>query len=81
MNSQPTNSITMNKLLNIVDNATETLDEQTFSEFMKKIAVWDYTNISRENHRPLSHDDKKKIIRHYCFHMKARGGGKFESIY
>ena len=71
----------MNKSINIANNPTEILDEQIFSEFMKEITVWDYSNISRENHRPLSHDDKKKIIRQYCFQMKAKNGGKFESIY
>ena len=39
----------MNNLIKIADNIPETLDEQLFEEFMKKVNVWDYTDISREN--------------------------------
>ena len=71
----------MNNLMKIVDNTPKTLDKQLFGEFMKKVPVWDYANISRENYQSLSYDDKEKIIRRYYFNMKAQSGGKFESVY
>ena len=71
----------MNKLISITNNATKTFDKQLFSEFMKRVTIWDYANISRENYLSLSHDDKEKIIRQYYFDIKARSGGKFEPIY
>ena len=69
VNSLPTNSITMNKLISITNNATKTFDEQLFSEFMKRVTIWDYVNISRENFLSLSHDDKEKIIIQYYFNI------------
>ena len=52
----------MNNLIKIVDNTSETLDEQLFGQFMK-VRVWDYANISKENYLSLSYDNKEKIIR------------------
>ena len=71
----------MSKLISITNNATETFDEQLFSEFMERVPVWDHANISRENYLSLSHDDKEKIIRQYYSDTKARSSGKFGPIY
>ena len=71
----------MSKLISITNDATETFDEQLFSEFMEMVPVWDYANISRENYLSLSHDDKEKIIRQYYSDMKARSNGKFGPTY
>ena len=70
----------MNTLIKITENTPETLDAQLFTQFMKKVSVWDYANISKENYLSLSYNDKEKIIKQYYFHMKSQSGGEFESI-
>ena len=52
----------MNNLIKTADNKPETLNKQFFSQFMKKVSVRNYANISKEN---------------YLSDMKARSGGKF----
>ena len=64
----------MYNLIKIVDNTPETLKEQLFGQFMKKVPVWNYANISKENYLSLSLDDKKKIICQYYYNMKAQKG-------
>ena len=46
----------MDKLIILVDNTTETLDEKLFEEFMKTISVCGYANISKESYLSLSRD-------------------------
>ena len=70
----------MNNLIKIADNTPETFDKQLFGQFMKKVAVWNFANISKENYLSLSFDDKEKIIRQYYHDMKAQSGGEFKSI-
>ena len=71
----------MDKLINIANNASETLYEEFFGEFMKKVTLCDYANISKESYLSLSHDDREKIIRQYFFDMKARSSVTFGPIY
>ena len=61
----------MNNLIKITENTPETLDEQLFGQFMKKVAVWDYANISKENYLLISFDDKEKTICQYYYDMKS----------
>ena len=61
----------MNNLIKIVDNTSETLDEQLFGRFMK-VTVWDYANISKENYLSLSYDNKEKIIRILFRHERPK---------
>ena len=61
----------MNNLIKIVDNTSETLDEQLFGQFMK-VTVWDYANISKENYLSLSYDNKEKIIRILFRHERPK---------
>ena len=53
----------MDKLISIANNASETLYEELFGEFMKKVTLCDYTNISKGSYLSLSHDEREKIIR------------------
>ena len=71
----------MDKLINIANNASETLYEEFFGEFMKKVTLCDYANINKESYLSLSHDDREKIIRQYFFDMKARSSATFGPIY
>ena len=71
----------MDKLISIANNASETLYEELFGEFMKKVTLCDYTNISKGSYLSLSHDEREKIIRQYFFDMKARSSGTFGPIY
>ena len=50
----------MDKLISIANNASETLHEELFGEFMKKVTLCDYTNISKESYLSLSHDDRRE---------------------
>ena len=70
----------MNNLIKIANKTPQTFDK-LFGQFMEKVTVWDYANVSKENYLSLSHYDKEKIIKQYYFDMKSRSGGKFESIY
>ena len=70
----------MNTLIKITENTLETVDEQLFTQFMKKVLVWDYLNISKENYLPLNYEDKENVIKQYYFDMKSWSGGEFESI-
>ena len=62
----------MNTLIKIAENTPETHEEQLFTQFMKKVPVWDYPNISKENYLSLSYRDKEKIIMQYYFNIESR---------
>lgn len=40
-------------------------DENLFLEFTKKVTIWDYASISRENYLALSHHEKEQLIKHF----------------
>ena len=48
---------------------------------MKKVPVWDYANISKENYLSLSYEDKEKIIKQYYFDMKSQSGGLYMNLF
>ena len=39
----------------------ETLDENVFIEFMKKITIWEYFGITKARYLTLSEEEKKKF--------------------
>ena len=72
----------------IIINSQRTI----IKSFMKKVPVWNYANLNKEDYLTtfiynflfiiirLSYDDKEKIIKQYYFDIKSRGAGEFESI-
>ena len=55
----------------------EVFDENLFIEFMKKVAIWDYFAISKNDYLTLSEQEKRNKISQYYSDMKSRkSGGK-----
>ena len=54
----------------------ETFDENLFIEFMKKVAIWDYFAISKNDYLTLSEQEKKDKISKYYSDMKSRKSGR-----
>ena len=55
----------------------EAFDENLFIEFMKKVAIWDYFAISKNDYLTLSEQEKRDKISKYYSDMKSRkSGGK-----
>ena len=55
-----------------VTTVEETLDENLFIEFMKKVAIWDYYAITKAHYLTLPEDEKKDKISRYYSDMKSR---------
>lgn len=55
----------MDRRINFADIIEEKIDENLFLEFMKKVAIWDYVSISRQNYLALLHQEKEKVIKQY----------------
>ena len=65
----------MDKFLQLADNqafdssTSETFDfdvsEETFSQFMRKIPIWDFVKISKDCYLSLSRDEKHKLMKNY----------------
>ena len=66
----------MNNLIKVVDNTSETLDEQLFGQFMKRSQYGTTQVLVKRNKQ----NDKQKLIRQVYFDMKARSSSEFESI-
>ena len=55
----------------------EVFDENLFIEFLKKVAIWDYFAVSKNDYLTLSEQEKRDKISKYYFDMKSRkSGGK-----
>ena len=55
----------------------ETLDENVFLEFMKRITIWEYFGITKAHYLTLPEEEKKEKISRYYSDMKSRkNGGK-----
>ena len=50
----------------------ETFDENLFIEFMKKVAIWDYFAISKNDYSTLSEQEKRDKISKYYSDIKSR---------
>ena len=60
----------------------EAFDENLFIEFMKKVAIWDYFAISKNDYLTLSEQEKRDKISKYYSDMKSRkSGGKHIFVY
>ena len=61
----------------------ETLDENVFIEFMKKITIWEYFGITKAHYLTLPEEEKKEKISRYYSDMKSRkiGGKLFVSLF
>ena len=53
----------------------ETFDENLSIEFMKKVAIWDYFGISKNDYLTLSVQEKRDKISKYYSDMKSRKSG------
>ena len=60
----------------------EAFDENLFIELMKKVAIWDYFAISKNDYLTLSEQEKRDQISKYYSDMKSRkSGGKHIFVY
>ena len=60
-----------------VTTVEETLNENLFIEFMKKVTIWDYYAITKAHYLTLLEEEKKDKISRYYSDMKSREiGGK-----
>ena len=55
-----------------VTTVEETLDENLFIEFMKKVTIWDYYAITKAHYLTLPEEGKKDKISRYYSDMKSR---------
>ena len=55
----------------------EEINPELFNNFMKQIAIWDYSSISRDSCLALSYEEKGKLIKNYYHDMKNRSSGPF----
>ena len=51
-------------------------DEKTFLEFMKRVAIWDYFGLSKNEYFALPESEKRVKISQYYLDMKSKGAGK-----
>ena len=54
----------------------ETFDENLSIEFMKKVAIWDYFGISKNDYLTLSVQERDKISKYYSDMKSRKSGGK-----
>ena len=50
----------------------ESFDEKLFLKFMKKVAIWDYFAITKQNYLSMSEQEKRDKISKYYSDMKSR---------
>ena len=55
-----------------VNNIEETLDESLFLEYMRKVPIWDFFCVSKQEYLKMAEEEKKKKISHYYSAMKSR---------
>ena len=55
----------------------EEINPELFNNFMKLIAIWDYSLINRDSYLALSYEEKEKLIKNYYCDMKNRSDGEF----
>ena len=62
-----------------VKNIEETLNESLFLEFMRKVPIWDFFCIDKEEYLKMTEEEKKQKISHYYSAMQSRrvSDGKF----
>ena len=55
-----------------VNNIEETLDESLFLEYMRKVPIWDFFCISKQEYLKMAEEEKKKKISQYYSAMQSR---------
>ena len=50
----------------------EEFDESLFLEFMRKIPIWEYFALSKQDYLKMAEEEKKKKIFQYYSAMKSR---------
>ena len=59
----------------------ETFDENLSIEFMKKVAIWDYFGISKNDYLTLSVQERDKISKYYSDMKSRKSAGKHIFVY
>ena len=55
-----------------VNNIEETLDESLFLEYMRKVPIWDFFCVTKQEYLKMVEEEKKKKISHYYSAMQSR---------
>ena len=55
-----------------VNNIEETLDESLFLEFMRKVPIWDFFCVSKQEYLKMAEEEKKQKISQYYSAMQSR---------
>ena len=55
-----------------VENIEEDLDETLFLNFMRKVPIWDFYCISKQEYQKMAEGEKRKKISQYYSSMKSR---------
>ena len=66
-----------------VDEIEENLDENLFLNFMRKIPIWEFYCISKQEYQKMAEGEKRKKISQYYSAMRSRNvpAGEFYFIY
>lgn len=54
------------------NTVVEKFDESLFVDFMKKVPIWDYYSISKQDYLAMSENEKRQKISKYYSDMKIR---------
>ena len=69
----------MDNLISAADNfksaPAEEINQDSFLDFINKLAIWDYYGVSRDAWLALSGLNKREKINRYYFDMKSRSSG------
>ena len=75
----------MDSLLKVSENfeqVSNEFDEKLFVEFMKKITIWDFYGISKEQYLAIPEQEKRFKISQYYSNMKSKQStGEFVFLY
>ena len=55
-----------------VTNIEESLDESVFLEYMRKVPIWDFFCVSKQEYLKMAEEEKKKKISQYYSAMQSR---------
>ena len=55
-----------------VTNIEESLDESLFLEYMRKVPIWDFFCVSKQENLKMAEEEKKKKISQYYSAMQSR---------
>ena len=70
----------MDSLLKVSENFEQPIDEfdeKLFVEFMKKITIWNFFGISKEQYLAIPEQEKRVKISQYYSDMKSKSSGEF----